>query len=121
MKLREKKKTKTCDPRRTLGKLWKETGLIAFTPIETPELLFHLSFVNMFIIFSLDQRAMRQIRQCHKAFIAAELKCKQKTDIVKELVLLVDVLLFATRYSTEYLFLLVWMFKSEKGWGWNQW
>ena len=42
---------------------------------------------------------MRQIRQCHKAFIAAELKCKQKTDIVKELVLLVDVLLFATRYK----------------------
>jgi len=43
------------------------------------------------------QRALRQIRQCHKTFIAAELQCKQKTDIVKELVVLVDILLFATR------------------------
>ena len=40
---------------------------------------------------------MRQIRQCHKSFITAELKCKQKTDIVKELVVLVDILLFVTR------------------------
>ena len=56
-------------------------------------------FFTMFI-FSLDQRAMRQIRQSHKAFIASELKCKQKTEIVKELVLLVDVLLFTTRYKT---------------------
>ena len=40
---------------------------------------------------------MRQIRQCHKYFIAADLKCKQKTDIVKELVVLVDILLLATR------------------------
>ncbi|XP_073248939.1 uncharacterized protein [Porites lutea] len=43
------------------------------------------------------QRALRQIRQCHKSFIAAELKCKQKADIVKELVVLVDILLFVTR------------------------
>lgn len=43
------------------------------------------------------QRAVRQIRNCHKTFIAAELKCKQKTEIVKELDVLVEILLFTTR------------------------
>ncbi|XP_020605919.1 uncharacterized protein LOC110044688 isoform X1 [Orbicella faveolata] len=43
------------------------------------------------------QRAVRQIRQCHKTFIAADLKCKQKTDILKELDVLVEILLFTTR------------------------
>lgn len=43
------------------------------------------------------QRAVRQIRNCHKTFIAAELKCKQKTEIIKELEVLVEILLFTTR------------------------
>ncbi|KAJ7365528.1 hypothetical protein OS493_005640 [Desmophyllum pertusum] len=43
------------------------------------------------------QKVMRHIRQCHKSFIAADLKCKQKADILKELDVLVEILLFMTR------------------------
>lgn len=43
------------------------------------------------------QNIFRQIRQCHKVFIAAQLNCKQSEVILKELLLLIEILLFATR------------------------
>lgn len=53
--------------------------------------------VKMCYSFLIHQRAVRRIRQCHKTFIAADLKCKQKPDILKELDVLVEILLFTTR------------------------
>lgn len=49
------------------------------------------------------QKVLRQIRQCHKVFITAQLNCKQSAHILKELALLMEILLFATRICRLFL------------------
>lgn len=49
------------------------------------------------------QKVLRQIRQCHKVFITAQLNCKQSSHILKELALLMEILLFATRICRLFL------------------